>query len=183
MHFSSFTSFSLLPSELPEGAPPIVRAGEKELLVRRIGLNIFDDVNARRFFRDLDEAIIEELTKRFDSRYFGQIVSLSEEYSERKKIRSGVNNPEEIAAVLTSQLENGEWQSEIIGYAYKKQRDRLNVLVKETYERNSGHFTSTEEVFKVFAEAVLSGRLLELARLIDQTFGRGTFRKLGLEAA
>jgi hypothetical protein len=55
--------------------------------------------------------------------------------------------------------------------------------VKETYERNPGHFTSTEEVFKVFAEAVLSGRLLELARLIDQTFGKGAFRKLGFQPA
>jgi hypothetical protein len=66
---------------------------------------------------------------------------------------------------------------------YKKQRDRLNVLVKEIYERNREHFTSTEEVFRVFAEAVLSGRLLELARLIDQTFGKGAFRKLVSEAA
>jgi hypothetical protein len=167
--------------ELPEGAPTPILAGDKALLVRRIGLNIFNEANTRRFLLDFDEAVIEELTKRFDMRYFDQTVSLSEEYADRERIRSRVAHPEEIAAVLTSQLENGGWQSEITGYAYKKQRDRLNVLVKEIHERNPGRFSSTEEVFKVFAKAVLSGRLLELARLIDQTFGKGGFRKLGFE--
>ncbi len=105
MHFSSFTSLSLLGSELPEGTPPAMRAGEERLLVRRIGLNMFDDLNAKRFFRDLDEAVIEDLTKRFDACYFDQTVSLNEEYSEREKIRSQVTHPEEIAAILTNQLD------------------------------------------------------------------------------
>lgn len=183
MHFSSFTSLSLVGGELPEVAPPPILAGDKALLVRRIGLNIFNEANTRRFLLDFEEAVIEELTKRFDARYFDQTASVSEEYADREKIRSRVTHPEEIAAVLTRQLENGEWQSEITGYAYKKQRDRLNVLVKEIYERNPGHFSSTEEVFKVFAEAVLSGRLLELAHLIDQTFGKGAFRKLAFETS
>jgi hypothetical protein len=181
MHFSSFTSLSLVGGELPEGAPPPIRAGDKALLVRRIGLNIFNEANTRRFLRDFDEAVIEELTKRFDARHFDQMVSLSEEYSERKKIRSGVNNPEEIAAVLTRQLETGAWQTEIFRYAYPKQRERLNALMRDIYQFNPGRFRSTEEVFKVFAEAILSGRLLKVADLIEETFGKGAFRELALD--
>ena len=36
-----------------------------------------------------------------------------------------------------------------------------------------------EEVFDLFASAALTGNLLTIGKLIDKTFGLGTFRKIG----
>jgi len=55
-------------------------------------------------------------------------------------------------------------------------------VISEIYQRNKGEFGSEEEIFKTFAKAVLTGRLMELARLIDNTYGKGSFRKLGISS-
>jgi hypothetical protein len=181
MHLNSFASLSLVKDKkYPEELR--IQADDNSLAVRRIGLSMFDGSGTIRYFRDLDEAIIEELTRRFDGRYFETIPALHDERAERENMRSRVEKePGDIAAVATRQLEDGTWETEVFPYAYAKERARLNALVREIYERNTSEFASEEDVFKVFAGAVLSGRLLRLAKLIDKTFGKGTFQKLALE--
>lgn len=62
---------------------------------------------------------------------------------------------------------------------YRKERDFLDKTVKEIYEKNKDEFESEEEIFNLFARATMSGRLLPLARVIEKTYGKGAFRKLG----
>jgi len=40
-------------------------------------------------------------------------------------------------------------------------------------------FTDPEEVFEAFARGMMTGNPLEIGRLVDGTFGKGTFRKIG----
>ncbi len=52
-------------------------------------------------------------------------------------------------------------------------------LVKSLYEKNKETFSSEDEVVTLFQKAQVSGNILSVARLIEKTFGKGMFRKLG----
>jgi len=53
---------------------------------------------------------------------------------------------------------------------------RLNEIMDKILMYNSKEFKSKEEVFRIFAESYFSGNLMKIGRLMDKTFGKGTFR-------
>jgi hypothetical protein len=55
----------------------------------------------------------------------------------------------------------------------------LNTLIDKLFDRNKDKFFDREEVFDVFARAAMTGRMVPLGRLVDTTFGAGTFRLIG----
>ena len=55
---------------------------------------------------------------------------------------------------------------------------RFNLLLEEICKKNP-EFSSTDQVFDIFAKAVMTGKLLKVARLIEKTFGMGSFREIG----
>ena len=55
----------------------------------------------------------------------------------------------------------------------------LKLLIDTLYERNPSQFQSPNQVFDVFARAMLRDTPLPLGRLIERTFGHGTFKKIG----
>ena len=52
-------------------------------------------------------------------------------------------------------------------------------LVMRLYRKNNNRFASEEELWNVFLEAKFTGKLLNLARLIEKTEGKDTFRLIG----
>ncbi len=104
-----------------------------------------------RFFVDFNEAITEELTVRFRNEYFSKI------------------------GIFPPNREGGEW------VIYKKEREKLNELIDDIYDKNRSHFGAREEVFELFASAAMSGKYLPLARIVEKTYGKGVFRKLAKE--
>ncbi len=73
----------------------------------------------------------------------------------------------------------GENKKEYARIVYQKQRETLQYVCEEISEEFSDVYPTTESVFKEFLKAHFTGRLLPIARLIDDVFGRGSFRKLG----
>jgi hypothetical protein len=67
----------------------------------------------------------------------------------------------------------------VVRYPNPEERRQLRQLIRELFERNRADFRDEEEVFRLFVTAVLRGRLLPLARLIERTYGPGSFRRLG----
>ena len=63
------------------------------------------------------------------------------------------------------------------------ERKHLYGLMEAIYEKNSEDFVSPEHVFSLIAKANFSGHYLELAHLVEKTFGKGSFRKLALETS
>jgi len=179
LHFESFNSIEPDPST----------AG---LRVRRAGVGIAnyekpDEV--RIYFEFVLEAIIEELSKRFDERYFNDMPVLNEELNKRNKAReffgkefskNGFKDADvssmvnQMAAVV-----NDSGEEKIDFYAYREDRQRLNDIMADIQAKNSDQFKSAEDVFSFFANATMAGRLLPMARLIEKTYGKGFFRKLG----
>ncbi|MEX1063773.1 MAG: hypothetical protein WED06_00350 [Candidatus Paceibacterota bacterium] len=63
-------------------------------------------------------------------------------------------------------------------YSYHEARQRFINLIRDFYRKNEQDFSSPEEVFKIFVVAALTGKILPVARLIEKTYSKGSFRKL-----
>jgi hypothetical protein len=168
LHVHSFTSYTATGDKLQE---------------RRVGLEmISSSEEGPRYFRSLNEAVTEELTMRFDQRYYSRIPVLRRELQDRKRVRRmGGKNAGEVVSVATRKLEGGDWHTTIDHYAFPQQRQLLAQMVDDIYEAHSPQFRSTEDVFKMFARAMFNGRILRLARMIEETYGRGSFPQLAAE--
>jgi len=74
-------------------------------------------------------------------------------------------------------------QEEGVSYTYPAERRELEALVKDIFERNrkenGGMFESEDEVLNLFGQAVMGGPMLDLARVVENTYGKGSFRRLG----
>ncbi|MDA2922375.1 hypothetical protein MYX07_03865 [Patescibacteria group bacterium AH-259-L07] len=170
-HFNSFHAYEKsedLADKRPVDAEICIQTEgvEKDILLRgrRSGLKVFakeKDI----YFKILDEAVIEELTIRFSEEYFPQIDILSKELEKENQ--------------QTRDLSLEVRRKFISRYAYDHERESLHDLIDDVYEKNKDSFESREDVFNVFAKAVLGDRLLPLARLIEKTYGKGSFRGLG----
>lgn len=56
-------------------------------------------------------------------------------------------------------------------------------LLNKLFELNKDKFNNVEEISDLFIEAQATGKLLKVARLIESSLGKGSFRKLGEETA
>ena len=175
LHLESFLSFTA------EDGSSMGQAGKVLLRPRRIGISVFNQEHTKRFFRGIDEAVIEELTARFDAQYFALIPGLDAEVKRREEVRktTGVLDRNQIASVINTAHPGGQWETSIHTWRYWPERKMLHDLLAKLYEANRDRFTSREGVFDLFAKAVFTGKLLDLARLIETTLGKGSLRALG----
>jgi hypothetical protein len=155
---------------------------------RRTGFAIIYDLN-KRYFRNFNEAITEELNIRFDKKYLHKIPELEEQIKKREEARQqDPESGEEISAAHISRTRHIEGNATIDittsqrnFSAYPNERKDLNVLIDLLYEANQNDFESREDIFKLFVKAAFEGKLLAVARLIEKTFGKGSFREFGEE--
>jgi hypothetical protein len=73
----------------------------------------------------------------------------------------------------------GKSESEYETVNYRPQRRVLSYVCVEICKEFHDQFSSSEEVFKEFLNAQFTGKLLPIARLVEKTFGEGSFRLLG----
>lgn len=149
LHFKSFGSLKILE-------------GGQEMVEDRRGLRIRTR-KGKEYFSSLNEAITEELTKQF-------IIDLI-----KKK------NPlfrTEIEALEKKDIEPEAIEEQMVS-GYGEQREILNLLVDKVFQRNREQFKDRQEVFDEFVKALFSSNLLSIGKLVDKTFGKGTFRKIG----
>lgn len=65
----------------------------------------------------------------------------------------------------------------IISERYSE-RKKFNGLLDELIKKSNGKFKNKNELFVEFAKANFSGKLLSLARIVESTLGKGSFREL-----
>lgn len=176
MHFNS-----LLSLQVKEENGKLIPIGGG---VRRIGFKL-EKRGEKGFvyFYNLDEAVIEELTKRFSKKFLRQSPLLKKGQEEidtqvAKMPAEAQKKAEDISFVKTTK-EGDLYKTTLHTYSYVKERKNLNRLIDELYEHNKDSYQSREEIFNLFAQAVMNGRLLPVARLIEKTFGKGSFKQLG----
>lgn len=108
---------------------------------------------SRKIFSNLNEAVTEETTRRF-------VINRIVKYK---------------PVLFKEEIEN---KVASIYFYYKEQRLILSSLIYKIKQKNEDKFQNREEIFDIFEGAMITGRLGELKRLIDNTFGAGTFKKL-----
>lgn len=133
-------------------------------------------------FLGLHEAIVSEAEKQFLPTLLNhpllktqkQWLESTEGKSKKRKLAETTHMPEDEIFWVSGDKEN-----KLMNFDYKPQRDTLNYICDEIVKQFPEKFQNSGEVFKVFLKAHFSGQLLEIGRLVDQTFGSGSFRILG----
>lgn len=154
-------------------------AGEPD--IRRSGLSLKVEGERPLLFKPLNEAVTEELTKRF-MRAQEDLPMLAEETHNLRRGREvyGAAVMEDVANVtVTPGKESGTLYVDRHHFGYANDRRALGLLIDKLKERNPKTFRDKDEWFDMFAGAMFNGHLLELARAVEGTFGKGKFRELG----
>lgn len=63
------------------------------------------------------------------------------------------------------------------------ERKKLDSLVDMILNSSENEYTSRKEIVDVFMRANFSGKLLPLARLIEKSLGKGSFRSVGIDSS
>lgn len=156
--------------------------------IRRSGFSIGTTDGKILLFHRLNESVITELEIRFEKTYMMKWPELEIELQTRdvyiEQIAQQTSRPIETVKQEVAGVKGDETLGyKGVSYPYHEERQQFNSLVDELYEKNKGDFEFREDVFKLFAEATMTGRLLTTARLIEKTFGKGSFRVIGERSA
>jgi hypothetical protein len=79
--------------------------------------------------------------------------------------------------------EDGNAKYVAITHSYNDDRIIFHQLLNQLFVKNKDTFDSEEQIFNLFAKATLTGKLLPVARLIEKTFGKGSFRIMGIKSS
>lgn len=199
LHFLSFQSlqvFGKRDGQKSQGIEDGLPRGEI-LEIRRLGLAVNVSERGKRnkyYFSEINEGVIELLVDKFFSELpFEKMPetlrkSLKEQEQRRLRYLKSLSPKErELVENFGSGIIFERRRSSPAGLnvAIFRPDQRILVLnlIRDIYEKNKFLFSSEEEIFNIFVEATMTGRLLPLARLIEKTYGKGSFRKIGKETA
>jgi len=189
LHFKSYNAVQVTTGENPE------------LDEYRVGLTVHTRDGKKMYFANLNEAVTEEITKRFVVKFFDNPLFAQEIQQTRdvmNKYRHAVTEsgkPLFDNDTFYAEVEGKKSWREAVGrlfgaqekskkiitesFTYKSERRILNTLIDKIFERNLDKFQDKEEVFEVFAKGMITGNILPVGRLIERTFGNGTLRRIG----
>jgi len=151
----------------------------------QIGLHTYKrSDNDESYFGNLNEAVIEELVIIFLNSLiehplfkneFKETAKMKKHFSDQKTSTGKplINGDE---YYINFDQDNSKlWSANI---TRRQERRILNKLIERVFQKNMDKFKSKEEVFDLFVEAIMTGKIIRLGRLIDKTFGKKTFRKI-----
>jgi hypothetical protein len=133
-------------------------------------------------FEGLHEAIVAETEKRLLPKLLNcpalaaeKEWMMSQEAKEMKKKLAEEEGIPEDDIVWVGKKGKDDWEA----VSYLQQRNVLNYVCAEIQKQFPEQFKSPDDVYKVFLNAHFTGKLLPIARLVEKTFGEGSFRLLG----
>jgi len=140
------------------------------------------DENFHEHFRGLNESIVATLETRAIQNTLRQ-----PGYEEDKALHDNLDTQKYLFLLKTKGMrtddiinikKDGEnWI--VYRTGYPRHREVLDFVVEKIFEDNTDSYENTEDVYKLFFDAHFSGRLLPIARLVEHSFGEGSFRILG----
>lgn len=177
LHFKSYNSLQITVEDEPM------------LAEYRVGLTVETRDKKKIYSRCLNEAVTEELCKRYAKKIFSN--PLFEK--ERQQTESILSHHQDAVVVGADQplFNDDTFFAEIShvqgttttiksdNFTYSTEREALETLVDKIFFRHVEEFDSSEDVFEVFAKGMMTGNILPLGKLIDKTFGVGTYRRIG----
>jgi len=133
-------------------------------------------------FDGLHEAIVAETEKRLLVKLLDTPELAAEKEwlmsAEAKEMKKELVEKEGISEddiIWVGKKGKDDWET----VSYFQQRNVLNYVCAEIQKQFPEQFQNPDEVYKVFLNAHFTGRLLPIGRLVENTFGEGSFRMLG----
>lgn len=187
LHLQGFYSYQKSKKE----AADVILEKEDDLAnmnIRRSGFSIGTTDGKRLLFHNLNESVITELQIRFEKKYMKRWSEFEEDIRKRdiyiEEVSKRDNVPIELLEKTIAGVKGDESSGyKFFSYPYHNERRKLDSLIDELYEKNTNDFNSKEEVFQLFAKATMTGRIMTVARLIEKTFGKGSFRFVGEQSS
>ncbi|MSU54784.1 MAG: hypothetical protein EXS48_03080 [Candidatus Staskawiczbacteria bacterium] len=189
LHFKSYGALQMTNEENPE------------LDEYRMGLTVRTRDGKIMYFKNLNEAITEEMTAKYarqllNNPLFTKDIEQTEKITRENPYATSVSggtlfNFNTFYAQIESKKSWRETVGQLLGFqkksirilteqfGYNQERAVLNVLINKIFERNQDKFKNKAEVFEVFEKGMITGNILPMGRLIENTFSNGTLRKIG----
>jgi hypothetical protein len=160
---------------------------ETDTTVYRTGVSVhtlqkdIDRYSQHEHFKGLHEAIVSKSTDKFVKKLLKNpllkkerrwLESKSFKNLRRKKsLEVGLNEEE----IIWINEDGKNFQS----ISYPIHQRVLQYICEEIQKKFPGKYKSSEKVFEEFQKAHFTGKLFEIARITEKTFGKGSFRSLG----
>jgi hypothetical protein len=133
-------------------------------------------------FVGLHEGIVAETQKRLLGKLLDRPELAKEKEwltsDEAKEMRKKLAEEKEIPEddiVWVGKKGKDDWKA----VSYLQQRNVLNYICAEIQKQFPEQYQSADDVYKAFLNTHFTGRLLLIARIVEKTFGEGSFRILG----
>ena len=153
MYFSNFLyPHSILKSKKILQVTKPTAENNPKLETYRLGFSVVSRDGGVIYFNDIEEAITEIIARSF----FREVLLNSVLFKEEKR--------------------------GVFDKFYSAEISSLNKLVDDLWEENKRSYPNRDDILKLFISVKLNGRPLQLARLLEKTFGSGFFRFLGEES-
>ncbi len=155
------------------------------VLFQNIGLDRWRSSDKRHIFHNLDEAAIEELAKQFFLKTDDPLLTSLRQETNATLDKVSIS-PEERTNILSARITGQKtlpdgrirFSLTVENFAYSEQRNILNSLIGKLWHHYPDTYSHREDIFNLFTRAQVTGSFAPLGRLIDDAFGRGTFKKL-----
>ena len=140
------------------------------------------DGNDYDYFRGLHEAIVSSYELEFVTR----LLELPIIKKEKDWLASDAAKARMDKIAQSEKIDRSEilWVSQVgtwyVKVSYPSQRKVVNYVIDEIDENFAGLFASRDAVKNEFLKCNFTGNLLPIARLVEDTFGAGSFRVLGM---
>jgi hypothetical protein len=159
----------------------------------RLGLMVKTRDGEKILFGNLNEAITEAMTKKYGTKLLTNPI-FEEEQIKTKALKARYRNDPVFDDVyfmekadyhpilnfirrLFKKPEQKDTYYE--SFVYKKERQTLDTLIQKLLAKNPEKFKDEEEIMEMFERAMMTGHIHAIGQLIDKTFGKGTFRRVG----
>ncbi|MDE2001452.1 MAG: hypothetical protein KGI60_02710 [Patescibacteria group bacterium] len=191
LHFKSYNALQVVSEEKSGAHQPY-----------RIGFQTFSRDGKEKYFTELNEAITEELSKRimlssrldlYENPLFTDEINKTDKIYEKYpdvKAKNGTllftsdtlyakaEIPADWKQIFQYLMGKRSPDITVAKYVYRKQRRMLNSLMDKIWNKHKDEFKDQEAVFDCFVKAYMTGNLLPIGRLIEDTFGKGSLRKI-----
>ncbi len=155
----------------------------------RVGVSVTSRDGQTTFFEELNEAITETLarecfyTEDFQTNFAEEIKETKRTITEHPNALDDGNgkplfNDQTYYATIGGPSGEGSVRIFTEQFVYQNEREAFELLCEKLYERNTDQYNSPNELKKIFVQAAFTGKLLEIGKIVEKTFGNGVFRKL-----
>ncbi len=179
----------------------VVQGTEKSIGDYRMGMEVTSRDARRWYFKLLNEAVTEKLTMAIFSQSMNNLLfaddlakTVLNKENYKKKIAEETGKefifndnvyyvgqerntwPQQVGRKIG--LVKGKQEVIFDSHGYSRERELLDILIDRIMQHHH-EYSDKSEVFDIFVKAVLQGDIRPLARVIESTFGKGTFRRFG----